>query len=161
MTHNKFSSGNKTHNIPAQVTGETSHGSVCVSESHYEESDQPVQPARSVVMVQSKVFDTDVVSDLCACVFLQMWLDLTSERTWKMGPIKCMEDLDPVFFQETFRFTQGEFTEILIIIRDLDGDLLVDENDDPHMFRWIGKTPKEYIRWWTDSVLMIVGLTSR
>ena len=27
-----------------------------------------------------------------------------------MGPIKCMEEFDPVFFQETFRFTSEDDT---------------------------------------------------
>jgi hypothetical protein len=31
-----------------------------------------------------------------------MLLDMPRERTWKMGPIKRMEEFDPVFFQETF-----------------------------------------------------------
>ncbi len=39
-------------------------------------------------MVQRKGFGAGVVSGLCACVFLQMLLDLPHERTWKMGPIK-------------------------------------------------------------------------
>jgi hypothetical protein len=51
-----------------------------------------------------------------------------------MGPIKRMQEFDPIFFQETFRFSQGEFTGILSSIRDLDGDLLVDGNDDPQHF---------------------------
>jgi hypothetical protein len=63
-----------------------------------------------------------------------MLLDLPRERTWKMGSIKHMEEFDPDFFQETFRFSQGEFTEILIRIRDLDGDLLVDVNGNPRLF---------------------------
>jgi hypothetical protein len=63
-----------------------------------------------------------------------MLLDLPRERTWKMGPIKRMQEFDPIFFQETFRFSQGEFTGILSSIRDLDGDLLVDGNDDPQHF---------------------------
>jgi hypothetical protein len=65
-------------------------------------------------MVQWKGFGVGVVSDLCGCVFLQMLLDLPPERTWKMGTIKPMQEFDPIFFQETFRFSQGEFTEILI-----------------------------------------------
>ena len=76
-----------------------------------------------VFMVQRKGLGAGVVSGLRACVFLQMLLDLPRERTWKMGPIKRMEEFDPVFFQETFRFSQGEFTEILSSMRDMDGDL--------------------------------------
>ena len=63
-----------------------------------------------LLMVQRKGFGAGVLSDLRACVFLKMLLDLPRERTWKMGPIKRLEDFDPVFFQESFRFTQGEFT---------------------------------------------------
>jgi hypothetical protein len=99
-----------------------------------------------VFMVQRKVFGTGVVSGLCACVFLQMLLDLPHERTWKMGPIKHMKEFDPIFFQETFRFSQGEFTEILSSMRDLDGDLLVDGNGDPRLLRRIGKTRQDYMR---------------
>jgi hypothetical protein len=62
-------------------------------------------------------------------------LDLPRERTWKMGPIKRKQEFDPIFFQETFRFSQGEFTEILSNIRDLDGDLSVDGNGDPGLSR--------------------------
>jgi hypothetical protein len=36
-------------------------------------------------MVQRKGFGAGVVSDLSACVFLQMLLDLPREHTWKMG----------------------------------------------------------------------------
>ena len=108
-----------------------------------------------VFTVQSKGFGAGVVSGLRACVFLQMLLDLPRERTWKMGPIKRMEEFDPVFFQETFRFSQGEFTEILSSMRDMDGDLLVDANGDPRLLRRIGKTPKEYMRCWADSAFMI------
>jgi hypothetical protein len=79
-----------------------------------------------VFMVYRKDLGAGVVSGLHPCVFLQMLLDLPREITWKMGPIKSMEEFDPVFFQETFRFSQGEFTEILSIIRDMDVDLLVD-----------------------------------
>ncbi len=50
-------------------------------------------------------------------------VDLPRERTGAMGPIKRLEDFDPVYFRETFRFTPGEFTEILSNMRDLDGDL--------------------------------------
>jgi hypothetical protein len=75
-----------------------------------------------------------------------------------MGPIKRLKDFDPVFFQESFRFTPGDFTEILSSMRDLDGDLLVDDNDNPRILRRIGKTPADYIRCWTDSVLMILLL---
>ena len=88
-------------------------------------------------MVQCKGFGVDVVSGLCACVFLQMLLDLSRERTWKMGPIKRMQEFDPIFLQETFRFSQGEFTEILSSMRDLHGDLLVDGNGDPRLLRRI------------------------
>ena len=109
-----------------------------------------------VFMVQRKGLGAGVVSGLRACVFLQMLLDLPRERTWKMGPIKRMEEFDPVFFQETFRFSQGEFTEILSSMRDMDGDLLVDANGDPRLLRRIGKTPKEYMRCWADSALMIL-----
>jgi len=56
---------------------------------------------------QRNDFGAGVVSGLCSCVFLQMLLDLPRERTWKMGPIKRMQDFDPIFFQETFRFSQG------------------------------------------------------
>ena len=70
-------------------------------------------------------------------VFLQMLLDLPRERTWKMGPIKRMQEFAPIFFQETFRFSQGEFTEILSSMRDLHGDLLVDGNGDPRLLRRI------------------------
>ena len=79
-----------------------------------------------VLMVQRKGFGAGVVSGLCACVFLQMLLDLPRERTWKMGPIKRMQEFAPIFFQETFRFSQGKFTEILSRMRDLHGNLLVD-----------------------------------
>jgi hypothetical protein len=85
-----------------------------------------------------------------------MLLELPRERTWKMAPIKRMEEFDPVFFQETFRFSQGEFTEILSSMRDLDGDLLVDVNGNPRLLRRIGKTPQEYMRCWSDSALMIL-----
>ena len=80
-----------------------------------------------------------------SCVFLEMLLDLSRESTWKMVPIKRMEEFDPVFCQETFRFTQDEITEILSSMRDLDGNLLVDENDNPHMISHIVKTPREYM----------------
>ncbi len=90
-----------------------------------------------VLMVQRKGFGAGVVSVLYACVFLQMLFDLPHERTWKMGPIKRMQEFVPIFFQETFRFSQGEFTEILSSIRDLYGDLLVDGNDDPRLLRRI------------------------
>jgi hypothetical protein len=90
-----------------------------------------------VFMVQRKGFGAGVVSGLRACVFLQMLLDLPRERTWKMGPIKRMQEFDPIFFQETFRFSQDEFTEILSRMRDLDGDLLVDGNGDPRLLRRI------------------------
>jgi hypothetical protein len=73
-----------------------------------------------------------------------------------MGPIKRLEDFDPVFVQESFRFTQGEFTEILSIMRDFDGDLLVDDNDNPHMIKHIVKTPTDYMRCRTDRSLMIL-----
>jgi hypothetical protein len=109
-----------------------------------------------VFMVQRKGLGAGVLSGLRACVFLQMLLDMPRERTWKMGPIKRMEEFDPVFFQETFRFSQGEFTEILSSMRDMDGDLLVDANGDPRLLRRIGKTPKEYMRCWADSALMIL-----
>jgi hypothetical protein len=110
-----------------------------------------------VFMVQRKGFGAGVVSGLHACVFLiKMFLDLPRERTWKMGPIKRMQEFDPIFFQETFRFSQDEFTEILSRMRDLDGDLLVDGNDDPRLLRRIGKTRKDYIRCWTDSAIMIL-----
>ena len=88
-------------------------------------------------MVQRKGFGAGVVSGLRACVFLQMLLDLSRELTWKMGPIKSMQEFDPIFFQETFRFSQGEFTEILNSMWDLDGDLLVDGNGDPRLLRHI------------------------
>ena len=90
-----------------------------------------------VFMVQRKGFGAVVVSGLRACVFLQTLLDLPRERTWKMGPIKRIQEFDPIFLQETFRFSQGEFTEILSSIRDLDRDLLVDGNDDPRLLRRI------------------------
>ncbi len=90
-----------------------------------------------VFMVHRKGFSAGVVSGLRVCVFLQMLLDLPRERTWKMGPIKSMQEFDPNFFQETFRFSRGEFTEILSRMRDLDGDLLVDGNDDPRLLRRI------------------------
>ena len=90
-----------------------------------------------VFMVQRKGFGAGVVSGLCACVFLQMLLDLPRERTWKMGPIKRMQEFAPIFFQETFRFSQGQFTEILSSMRDLHGDLLVDGNGDPRLLRRI------------------------
>ena len=109
-----------------------------------------------LLMVQRKGFGAGVLSGLCVCVFLKMLLDLPRERTWKMGPIKRLEDFDPVFFQESFRFTQGEFTEILSSMRDLDGDLLVDDNGDPRLLKRIGKTPADYMRCWADSVLMIL-----
>ena len=109
-----------------------------------------------VFTVQSKGFGAGVVSGLRACGFLQMLLELPHERTWKMAPIKRMEEFDPVFFQETFRFSQGEFTEILSSMRDLDGDLLVDVNGNPRLLRRIGKTPQEYMRCWSDSALMIL-----
>jgi hypothetical protein len=109
-----------------------------------------------VFMVQRKDFGDGVVSGLRACVFLQMLLDLPRERTWKMGPIKRIQEFDPIFFQETFRFSQGEFTEILSSMRDMDGDLLVDANGDPRLLRRIGKTPKDYMRCWSDSALMIL-----
>lgn len=109
-----------------------------------------------VFTVQSKGFGAGVVSGLRACGFLQMLLELPRERTWKMAPIKRMEEFDPVFFQETFRFSQGEFTEILSSMRDLDGDLLVDVNGNPRLLRRIGKTPQEYMRCWSDSALMIL-----
>ncbi len=70
-------------------------------------------------------------------VFLQMLLDLPRERTWKMGPIKRMQEFAPIFFQETFRFSQDEFTEILSSMRDLHGDLLVYGNGDPRLLRRI------------------------
>jgi hypothetical protein len=66
-------------------------------------------------------------------------------HTWKMGPIKRLEDFDPVFFRETFRFTSDEFTQILRSMRDLAGDLFVDDNGNPRLFRRIVKTPKEYM----------------
>jgi hypothetical protein len=109
-----------------------------------------------VFMVQRKGFGEGVVAGLRACVFLQMLLDMPRERTWKMGPIKRMEEFDPIFFQETFRFSQGEFTEILSGMRDLDGELLVDANGDPRLLRRIGQTPKDYMRCWSDSALMIL-----
>jgi hypothetical protein len=109
-----------------------------------------------VFMVQRKGFGAGVVSDLRTCVFLQMLLDLPRERTWKMGPIKRMQEFDPIFFQETFRFSQGEFTEILSSMRDLDGDLLVDGNDDPRLLRYIGKTRQDYMRCLADRALMIL-----
>ena len=62
----------------------------------------------------------------------------------------------PVYFQETFRFSQCEFTEILSSIRDLDGDLFVDANSNPLLLRHIGQKPQDYIRCWSDSVLMIL-----
>jgi hypothetical protein len=58
--------------------------------------------------------------------------------------------------RETFRFTSGEFTEILSSMRDLDGDLLVDDNGDPRLPRRIGKKTNEYMRYWADSALMIL-----
>jgi hypothetical protein len=73
-----------------------------------------------------------------------------------MGPIQSLEDFDPVFFQESFRFTQGEFTEFLSSMRDLDGDLLVDDNDNPRMLKYIVKTPADYMRYRADSALMIL-----
>ena len=101
------------------------------------------------LMLLRKVFGAGVVSGLCACVFLQM--------LWTCHePINRMEELDDVFYQETFRFAKGEFTEILSNMRDLDGDLLVDENGNPRLLRHIGKTPREYIRCWSDNVVMIL-----
>lgn len=73
-----------------------------------------------------------------------------------MGPINRMEDFDPVNFQETFRFTQAEFTEILGCMRDLHGDLLVDDHGNPRLLRCIGKTPTEYMRCWTNSTVKIL-----
>ena len=73
-----------------------------------------------------------------------------------MGPIKRMEDFDPVLFQETFRFTPGEFTEILSSMRDLDGNLLVDHEGHARMLRRIGKKKNEYMTSWADSALMIL-----
>jgi hypothetical protein len=55
-----------------------------------------------VFMIQCKDFCAVVVSVLCPCVFLEMLLDLPREHTWKMGPIKRMQEFDPIFFQETF-----------------------------------------------------------
>jgi hypothetical protein len=109
-----------------------------------------------LLMVQRKGFGAGVLSGLCVCVSLQMLLDLPPERTWKMGPIQSLEDFDPVFFQESFRFTQGEFTESLSIMRDLDGDLMVDDNAHPHMLKHIDKTPTDYMRCRADSALMIL-----
>ncbi len=59
-----------------------------------------------VFMVHRKGFGSGVVSGLRACVFLQMLLDLPREITWKKGPIKRIQEFDPIFFQETFRFSQ-------------------------------------------------------
>ena len=106
-------------------------------------ADRPHNLQDLVFTVQSKGFGAGVVSGLRACGFLQMLLDLTHERTWKMGSIKRMEEFDPDFFQETFRFSQGELTEILSSMRDLDIDLLVDVNDNPHLLRCIGQKPQE------------------
>ncbi len=69
-----------------------------------------------VFMVERQDFGAGVVSGLGTYVFLEMLVDLSHERTWKMGPIKHMQEFDPIFFQETFRFSQDEFTEILINI---------------------------------------------
>ena len=107
-------------------------------------------------LVQRKGFGAGVIACLRTCVFLQLLLDLPRERTGAMGPIKRLEDFDPVYFRETFRFTPGEFTEILSSMRDLDGDLLVDDNGDPRLLRRIGKKTNEYIRCWADSALMIL-----
>ena len=90
-----------------------------------------------VFMVHRKGFGAGVVSGLRTCVFLQILRDLPRESTWKMGPIKHIQEFDPIFFQEKFRFSQGEFTEILSSMWDLDGDLLVDGNDDPRLIRRI------------------------
>jgi hypothetical protein len=90
-----------------------------------------------VLMVHRKGFGAGVVSGLCACVFLQMLLDLPHEYTWEMGPINRIQEFAPIFFQETFRFSQGEFTKILSSMRELHGDLLVDGNGDPRLLRHI------------------------
>ena len=75
-----------------------------------------------------------------------------------MFDIKCMEEFDPLFFQKSFRFTQDKFTEILSRMRDLDDDLFVDDNDNPHLIKSISKTPADYMRCWTDNALMILLL---
>ena len=109
-----------------------------------------------LLMLQRKGFGAGIISTLSACGFLEMLLHLPRERTGAMGPIKRMHDFEPVLFQETFRFTQGEFTEILSSMRDLEGNLLVDQNGDVRMLRRLGKKRGEYVRCWADSALMIL-----
>ena len=109
-----------------------------------------------LLMFQRKGFGAGIISTLSACGFLEMLLHLPRERTGAMGPIKRMHDFEPVLFQETFRFTQGEFTEILSSMRDLDGNLLVDHEGHARMLRRIGKKKNEYMTCWADSALMIL-----
>ena len=78
--------------------------------------------------MQRKGFDAGVFFGLCACAFLQMLLDLP----------------------------QVEFTEILSGMRDLHGDLLVDEHGDPRLLQSIGQHPRQYMRCWADRALMIL-----
>ena len=109
-----------------------------------------------LLMLQRKGFGAGIISTLSACGFLEMLLHLPRERTGAMGAIKRMHDFESVLFQETFRFTQGEFTEILSSMRDLEGNLLVDQNGDVRMLRRLGKKRGEYVRCWADSALMIL-----
>ena len=88
----------------------------------------------------------------------QVWslLQFPRSRSVKTTPLMRMETFDEVQFQVLFRFRKSEFHVILSTMLDMDGDKLVDDVGLPVMIRRIGHKTRDYLQYWSDTVLMIL-----